>query len=120
MKASEEKALGFWVLALGFMSPHSDPLSVAGSSAKEILENQFFPNFTGMSATDGHCEVRPTLNTFQSTGMNSPYSSYNGKNKACFIDNSFNPAVPIGGEEGAPRQGRQSYRNVTQPLHPSE
>lgn len=56
-------------------------MSVAGSSAKEILENQLFSNFIGMSAADGHCEVRLAFNTFKSTGMNSPFSSHNGGGK---------------------------------------
>lgn len=48
------KDFTFRGLALCVMSLNSDPLSAAGSSAKERLESQLFPNFVAMSAADGH------------------------------------------------------------------
>ena len=70
-------------------------MSVAESSAKEILESQLslIPSVRQQLKVT-FWEARPTFNTFQSTGMNSPLSSHNGKSKASLIEDIFKPMVP--------------------------
>lgn len=80
LKASLKKELSVNVLALRFMSPNSVRCQLLGPLPKKHWKASFpLISLVCQQLMDTFCEARPTFNTFQSTGMNSPLSSHNGK-----------------------------------------
>ena len=80
LKASLKKELSAQVLALRFMSPDSVRCQLLGPLPKKHWKASFpLISLVCQQLMDTFCEARPIFNTFQSTGMNSPLSSHNGK-----------------------------------------